>query len=203
MKAETLAFEGYSVTLDSENLRFDEATLTKYIQTESGFYDNFGASLAKAERNLQKKETLHEALYAERFVEAKEMGGSDKLAEGKAKADQDVVASKDEIVQAKYIVNRLKQHLRAWDKNHDNAQSLGHMLRKELDKLNAEINMRVHNIDRSEIPGLDKAVDETVATEWPAEPDKAEVVEVIPTASEVASDDSAGFETDLDMSNLY
>lgn len=197
MKEETLVFAGYSVTLDSENLRFNEATLTQYIQTESGYYDNFGASLARAERNLQNREILHEKLYADRFVEAKEMGGSDKLAEAKTKGDDDVVASKEEIVEAKYIVNRLKQHLRAWDKNHDNAQSLGHMLRKELDKLNAEINMRVYNIDRSEIPGLDKAVTETVVSEWSAEPDKPEVED------KSASEDDSGFETDLDMSNLY
>jgi hypothetical protein len=33
----------------------------------------------------------------------------------------------------------LQQHLRAWDKNHDNAQSRGHMIRKEMDKLNIDI----------------------------------------------------------------
>lgn len=202
MKEETLVFAGYSVKLDSENLRFNEATLNHYIQTESGYYDNFGASLARAERNLQNKETLHEKLYADRFVESKEMGGSDKLAEAKTKGDDDVVASKEEIIEAKYIVNRLKQHLRAWDKNHDNAQSLGHMLRKELDKLNAEINMRVHNIDRSEIPGLDKFVDKTVATDWPADADDSQTHST-EVAEDKPSDDDNGFETDLGLNNLY
>jgi hypothetical protein len=200
-KPEKLEFAGNTVFIDPHNLAFNEATLTQYIQTESGFYDNFGGHLAMAERNLQNKELLLEKIYAERFVEAKEMGGSDKLAEAKAKSDPDVVAVKEDVTEAKYIVNRLKQHLRAWDKNHDNAQSLGHMLRKEMDKLNAEISMRVHNIDRSEIPGLDKAVSTTVATEWPASEtealpqDKGEVV--------TQDDGPTEFETDLDMSNLF
>jgi len=30
-------------------------------------------------------------------------------------------------------------YLKAWDKNHDNAQNRGHTLRKELDKLNKDI----------------------------------------------------------------
>ena len=33
----------------------------------------------------------------------------------------------------------LKQHLRSWDKAHENAQSRGHMIRKEMDKLNTDI----------------------------------------------------------------
>lgn len=39
----------------------------------------------------------------------------------------------------KQNVKLLQQYLRSWDKAHDNAQSLGHFLRKEMDKLNADI----------------------------------------------------------------
>ena len=138
-RKEKLEFAGFSVEINPELLRFDETTLNVYIQTEGGYYDNFGEYLALAERNLQNCELRHEKLAAERFVEAKEAGGSDKLAEAKAKADQDVVSLKELVNDAKYAVNRLKQHLRAWDKNHDNAQSLGHMQRKMMDKINGDI----------------------------------------------------------------
>jgi hypothetical protein len=139
MAKEKLEFDKYSVSLDPEFLRFEDATLSKYIQTEGGYYDNFGHYLSLAERNLQNKESACEKLFCERFIEAKEAGSSDKLAEAKAKADVDVVFIKNEIIQAKYVVNRLKIHLKAWDKNHDNAQSLGHMLRKQMDKLNTDV----------------------------------------------------------------
>jgi altronate dehydratase len=188
-KVEKLEFAGFSVVIDPDNLKFDEMTLSLYIQKESGYYDNFGAYLALAERHLQQKETLYEKVSYERFVEAKECGGSDKLAEAKAKCDPTVVEFSDEVTDAKYVVNRLKQHLRAWDKNHDNAQSLGHMIRKEMDKLHSEVMIRAYNINRNEIPGLDRAVERTVE-DWPSN----EVKE---------PDQSAGFETDLGMDNLF
>jgi hypothetical protein len=132
-KTETLKFDKYEVEVNPENLRFDEQSLSEYIQKEGGHYDNFGAYLALAERNLQNKQTSHEKLYCDRFDEAKELGASDKLAEARSKKDADVVDAKNDVIEASYIVNRLKNHLKAWDKNHDNAQSLGHMLRKQMD----------------------------------------------------------------------
>lgn len=190
-RVEKLEFAEFSVVIDPDNLKFDEMTLSLYIQKESGYYDNFGAYLALAERHLQQKETLHEKVYYERFVEAKELGGSDKLAEAKAKCDPTVVAFQEEVTQAKYVVNRLKQHLRAWDKNHDNAQSLGHMIRKEMDKLHSEVMIRAYNINRNEVPGLDRAVARTVE-DWPSEPEPAK-----------PADEPTEFETDLGLSNLF
>lgn len=179
-KAEKLNFDEFEVVVDPENLRFDEDSLNNYIQKEAGFYDNFGAYLALSERNLQNKEVQHEKLYSERFVEAKEEGATEKLAEAKAKCDPDVVDVKLEIVEARYIVNRLKNHLKAWDKSHDNAQSMGHMLRKQMDKINGDI-MGKHSGDRG-VPGLDKVIEETVK---PFE------------------DKSNEFETDLSAENLF
>lgn len=181
MTKEVLKFAGQEVVIDSENLRFSEATLNEYIQRESAYYDNFGAYLALAEKNLQNKEVLHEKLYSDRFVEAKESGSTEKLAEAKAKADQDVVSIKEDVIEAKYIVNRLKQHLRAWDKNHDNAQSLGHMLRKTMDKLNAEIFAK------------------TYQTETPA----GRIVSESITPCEDVKERGSGFETELSIENLY
>ena len=159
-KAEKLQFDKFEVSVDPENLRFDEDSLNTYIQKEAGFYDNFGAYLALAEKNIQNKEVKYEKIFSERFVEAKENGASDKLAEAKSKCDADVSEIKEEIVEARYIVNRLKNHLKAWDKNHDNAQSMGHMLRKQMDKLR-EDTIYGHK-DPNYVPGLDKAVEETV-----------------------------------------
>jgi hypothetical protein len=136
---EKLKFDKFEVVVDAENLRFNEDTLSTYIQNEGGHYDNFGGYLALAERNLQNKESMHDKLFCERFEEAKENGASDKLSEAKAKKDPDVVEMRNDVIEARYIVNRLKNHLKAWDKNHDNAQSMGHMLRKQMDKLNSDI----------------------------------------------------------------
>lgn len=155
MSKEVLTFDKFTVELDSENLRFNEATLNKYIQTEGGYYDNYGAYLSLAEKNLQNFELQHERVLHERFVETKDEGGSDKLAEAKAKCDPIVVELKQKVNDAKYIVNRLKQHLKAWDKNHDNAQSLGHMQRKIMDKLNGDIKGSVYM-------GVDDSVAETL-----------------------------------------
>lgn len=133
--------------IDPQNLKFNEATLNEYIQKEAGYYDNFGSHLAMAEKLLQREEMLHEKMYSDRFAEAKDNGASDKKAEAIAKGDSEVVILKENIIEAKYKVQRLRRHLYAWDKNHDNAQSLGHMLRKEMDKLNAEIFSRNKQFD--------------------------------------------------------
>jgi hypothetical protein len=136
---EKLNFDKFEVILEEENLKFNENTLSNYIQKEGSFYDSFGHYLALAEKNLQNKENQYEKIYCERFIESKELGSSDKLAEAKAKCDVDIVKINEEITEAKYVVNRLKNHLKAWDKNHDNAQSMGHMLRKQMDKLDGNI----------------------------------------------------------------
>lgn len=188
MGIEKLTFAGFEVILNSELLRINEATLSQYIQTEAGYYDNFGAFQALAEKNLQNKEMFHERLYSERFIEAKEAGGTEKLAEARAKADPDVLSAKQDIIDARYIVNRLKQHLKAWDKNHENAQSMGHMQRKMLDKLNSDIVMRGGLADLG-IAGLDQAIEDTVTP--------FEEKEVEPT------DETPEFETELSLDNMF
>jgi hypothetical protein len=182
-KTEKLKFDKFEIEIDPENLRFDEQTLSAYIQTEGGHYDNIGAYLALAEKNLQNKEVLHEKLYCERFEEAKEEGSSDKLAEAKAKKDGDVVEMKQQIIEARYAVNRLKNHLKAWDKNHDNAQSLGYMLRKQMDKLNGDV-YGSHGYQGH------STVDRDVAA----------TVKSFPSADEKKDDE---FETNLSVENLF
>lgn len=136
------------VCLDPANLAFNETTLTEYLQKEGGYYNNFGAYLAKAEFILQRREIEYDALYGDKFKMFKDDGASDKKAEAQANSDVDIIKAKEAIAAAKYKVKLLQQHLRAWDKNHENAQSLGHYLRKEMDKLNAEIFGSTHRTDR-------------------------------------------------------
>lgn len=141
---EEIEVAGEKVVLDPANLRFNEDTLSDYIQVEGGFYDNFGAHLARAEKILQYREMELEQIFAESFALTKDTGGSDRLAEARAKANDDYTNKKKQIIEAKYLVARLKNHLKAWDKNHDNAQSLGHNLRKGMEKLQGEIRMKMN-----------------------------------------------------------
>jgi hypothetical protein len=123
------------VHLDEEKLRFNEANLTKYFENEALYYDFFGRQLANAEYLLQRKEIQYDKTYAKKFKDYKDIGGSDNLCASKALADQDVVDAKVEVVLAKRKVKLIQQHLRAWDKAHENALNLGYTLRKEMSKL--------------------------------------------------------------------
>lgn len=139
LKKELLVVGEEEVSLDPNNLHFSEQTLSDYLKKEGGWYDNFGAYLAKAERELQLAETYYENLYNLKFYQFKDEGGSDKMAEARSKIDGDVQKASKDKMDAKYTVSRLKYHLRAWDKNHDNAQSMGHTLRREMSKLGNDI----------------------------------------------------------------
>ena len=182
---ETITIAGHDVILDPENLRFDEMTLTQYIQTEGGYYDNFGAFLAMAEKVQHLRESEYDQVYTERFAEAKNQGGSDKLAEATAKSDSTVVDAKLHVIEAKYKVKRLQQHLRAWDRNHDNAQSLGHMIRKEMDKLNSDIMGRMSGLDMDRFM-QDRRVENTIT----------------PVDEQVEEDSSLGMEMGTDLDDL-
>lgn len=131
---------GEEVDLNEANLKFDETTLSNYLQSEGSFYNHFGGKLAIAEFLQQKAELEVETLEGTKFRDYKETdGGSDKLTDAKVASDPDVVIAKEKALQAKLVSKLVLQHLKAWDKNHENAQSLGHTLRKEMDKLNSEI----------------------------------------------------------------
>jgi len=122
------------VHLDKEKLYFSEATLSEYIETEGGWIDFFGAKLAEAERDLAVAEHNYDIIYSKKFVEFKPQG-SDNLVQALVKIDPEVEAHKRITIAKKTTVRKLQQHLKAWDKNHENAQSRGHFLRKEMDHL--------------------------------------------------------------------
>jgi hypothetical protein len=154
-KNDTIQIGSDTVHMDPDNLKFNEATLTTYLQKEGGFYNNFGAMLARAEYILQHAELEWEALYGQKFRDYKDEGGSDKYAEARTDSDDDVVEAKKKVVDARFRVRLLTQHLRAWDKNHENAQSLGHFLRKEMDKLGTDV---IKATDYSVFDEVDKIV---------------------------------------------
>jgi hypothetical protein len=139
--------------LDANKLAFSEGTLSEYLETEGGWIDYFGAKLAEAEKQLaeadmevEREEDEYERVYSKIFAMIKDTGGgSDKLTEGKAKTEPMVITARKKVlelkaraIEYKYIVRLLQQHLRAWDKNHENAQNRGNTLRKELERLHKD-----------------------------------------------------------------
>jgi hypothetical protein len=131
---------GQDVVLDPDALEFNEATLGEYMQTEGAKYNYFGSMAVEAQAQLMLVKNKYEEIEAEKFKHYKEVvSGPIPLVESHVKTDPEVVAASKKVVAANRVVELLKSHLRAWDKNHDNAQSFGHMLRKEMDKLGFEI----------------------------------------------------------------
>jgi len=144
---------GQEVVLDTNKLAFSEGTLSEYLETEGGWIDYFGAKLAEAERQLaqasmelEREEDEYERTYARVFATIKDTEGkSDKYVEGVTKVEQIVVEARKKVldlkareIECKFMVRLLYQHLRAWDKNHENAQNRGNTLRKELERLHKD-----------------------------------------------------------------
>ena len=141
---------GEEVNLDAAKLAFSEGTLSEYLEIEGGWIDYFGAKLADSERQyaeiemeIEREEDEYDRVYSRVFSTIKDTeGGSDKLTEGKAKVEPLVIAARNKVLdlktkslEFKHTVRLLQQHLRAWDKNHENAQNRGNTLRKEMERL--------------------------------------------------------------------
>jgi hypothetical protein len=135
----TVNIGGQEVTLDNSRLSFNEVTINTFMENLSLWYDYFSQKLAEAEALLAYKEYEYELAFSSAYEKFKEEGNTDKLAEANARKDSDVSGFKKDIIAAKHKVTLLKQHLKSWDKAHENAQSRGHMVRKEMDKLNTDI----------------------------------------------------------------
>lgn len=127
---------GEKITIDPLNLKFDERSLSEWLQHEPGWVNYFSMKLQLAEKVLMVAHMNYDGKYADALVLHKNTGLPVAIAEAKAKADPDVSKQQERIISAKYIVGCLKTHLRAWDKAHEAAISLGHNLRKEMDRLN-------------------------------------------------------------------
>jgi hypothetical protein len=132
---------GRDVVIDPSKLEFNETNLTEYMEQEGALYNYYGQAMAEAQAQWQILKLKHEVLYSEKFRDCKQ-GMSVAVAEAHVKSDPEVITLAKKVIAAARIVEILKNHLRAWDKNHDNAQSVGHMLRKEMDKLGFDIKRR-------------------------------------------------------------
>jgi hypothetical protein len=135
----TVKVNGKDVVLDPKNMQFNELTLSDYMDREYGWIDYLGKQLEFANKEVQLAEIASEAEQAKRFIESKDAGNTDNYAKAFSLSHSDVVVAKQKVVERKEVVGLIKAHLKAWDKNHDNAQNRGHTLRKELDKLNKDI----------------------------------------------------------------
>jgi hypothetical protein len=138
----TIKIGSQEVVLDNSRLAFNEVTLNAFMENLALWYDYFSQKLAEAEAILAYKDYEHDVLFSAAYERSKEDGCTDKLAEANAKKDPNVCEAKKEIIVAKHKVTLIKQHLKAWDKAHENAMSRGHMIRKEMDKLNSDIVVR-------------------------------------------------------------
>ena len=134
-----ISVAGHKVIIDPSRLQFNDAGLQKFSQEEAVWYDYFGSRFADAEAELQYYELKHEALYSSTFVAFKDAGSTDKMSEAKTKADPEVIKAAQIVVKARFKVKVIQQHLRAWDKAHENSNNRGHMIRKEIDKFTRDI----------------------------------------------------------------
>lgn len=152
----TIKIGGQEIVLDNTRLAFNEISLNNFMENLALWYDYFSQKLAEAEAILAYKEYEYDVLFSSSYEKSKEDGCTDKLAEANAKKDDKVCEAKKEIIGAKHKVTLLKQHLKAWDKAHENAMSRGHMVRKEMDKLNTDIVFRNRDDAVSGIIGKSK-----------------------------------------------
>ena len=137
--SERVKVNGEEFNLDPERLKFNEANLSQYMQSEAAWYNYTSQKLADVEREVQQRDLEYDVKRAEKFRAFKEKGGSDKLADANADADVEVVAAKELLFDAKHAARSILLYLRAFDKSHENATNFGHMLRKEMDKLLVDI----------------------------------------------------------------
>jgi hypothetical protein len=125
--------------IDRNNLRFSDATLNQFFERISGVIDYVGAGLAKANQWHSMLEHEWKQKYISKFKEFKADGKSDKTAELSAEGDIEVAEVKKKSIDARYIKDLLYSHLQALNSAREDAHNRGHMLRKEMAKLNMDI----------------------------------------------------------------
>lgn len=133
---------GKEVVLDLDALAFDEVNLSEWLNKAGASYAYYSSMLAIAENEYEVK-------FNAKFIEYKDQGGTDKLAESRAKVDEDVA-------QARLNYKLLQQYVRAWDKAHSAAQSRSYYLRQEMNKLN--FGMPFNKPDDDNIEDMIKAI---------------------------------------------
>jgi hypothetical protein len=137
-----------TVALDTARLQFNDANIAQLQERVGLWYDYFGSQLADAEYEETEAEDQYDNVYNKYHIKWKEEGCTEKLAEAHAKNEPEVMAAKEEWNRAKLRLKRIQQHLKAWDKAHENAQNRGYTIRKEMDKLNSDIYYGKGDLDK-------------------------------------------------------
>lgn len=130
---------GEEVVLDPANLRFDEVTLNDFIKKFSANYAYYNQKWAEAQHAHYCAEDEYDTIYAQKVVHYKTEKASDKLADARAKSDEEVVEALKAVRLAKLQMQELYGYLRSLDKAHDDALNLGYNIRKEMDKIHPGI----------------------------------------------------------------
>jgi len=152
LSKESFTIDGREVVLDRNRIFFDEATLGRFQQEMHLWYDYFGALLADLEHAYKEAEFAYKDTFDSKFISSKEEGGSDKFAESRARVDPAVQQARGKMLELDKLVNKVKNHMRAWDKGYQNAISRSYTLRKEMEKFNIEL---YHNREDLNIDELD------------------------------------------------
>lgn len=141
---------GEEVILDPKNLEISEANLNSFLSEFAAKYDYFSRRLCYAQKLLYRFEDAYEVTYAKKFEFYKEQEScSDKLAEAKAKSNDEVAKAKQAMRECKHRKDLLWNYLRSMDKAHEDALNLGYNIRKEMDKLHPGIKsvMGKHSVE--------------------------------------------------------
>lgn len=134
-EATVIKLAGKEISLDPALLRFDEHTLNDYLQKFAANYNTYYEHHADAQYVHSKYEDKYDAVYADKFRVYREESSSDKMAEMKTKADNDVQESLEMVRVAKRNVNLLWGFLRSMDRSHEDAMQFCYNMRKEMDKI--------------------------------------------------------------------
>lgn len=123
------------IVLDDDNLVVSEEGLNEFLCKFSSIYNYYSGKWAEAQYYHHMLEDQSETLYARKFEFYKNEGSTDKLAEARAKSNDEVVAAKAAARKAKLMMQKLNGYLRSLDKSHEDALNLGYNIRKEIDKV--------------------------------------------------------------------
>ena len=139
MPSEQIVLGDQTFILDTSNLKFSDPTLNQFFENISGIIDYIGVAHAESMRQHSLLEHQYKQLFIEKFREFKEAGKSDKVSESYAEGCIEVSMLKERVINAKYTKDRIYAHLNALNSAREDAHNRGHMLRKEMAKLNMDI----------------------------------------------------------------
>lgn len=132
---EVIKFDDREVILNPKHLIFSDATINQFLTEFAGNYDYYSEAHAVLQHRADQAKAYYEELYDEKFVNFKENGCSDKLAEGKATVQEDVMDARKQLNDINFKCRRMYSWLRSLDKAYESCKEFCYNMRKELDKI--------------------------------------------------------------------